>query len=90
MDGKYCIFLDSNDKKSTESITTEDNLNEKVNTNWQCWYMEYETLHEKTKGKSQVIALIDSGISSFQQKKVRKSFDLTDKKMNLMKMDMVR
>lgn len=40
--------------------------------------MEYEILHRKTKGKSQIIALIDSGISVFQKTKVDVSYNMVN------------
>lgn len=40
-------------------------MNERLNVNWQNWYMDYDSLHKNSEGKSQIVALIDSGISSF-------------------------
>lgn len=40
-----------------------------VDYGWQVDYMNYERLHEYSTGKSQRIALIDSGVSDFQMKK---------------------
>lgn len=38
--------------------------------------MEYVSLHSKAEGKSQIIALIDSGISEFQKNKIDKSYNM--------------
>ena len=83
MDDEYCFFLDSNDKKNVEIVTTKSDSNEQLNVNWQRWYMEYDSLHRNSKGESQIIALIDSGISGFQIQKVKKYFDLTDEKSGI-------
>lgn len=72
MDFSNYFFLRPN-KGNVEEITSENSYTRK-SKNWHEEYMEYETLHRKTKGKSQVIALIDSGISNFQKSKVATSY----------------
>lgn len=69
--------------KSNIEETTSENSYVRKSKNWHEDYMEYETLHRKTKGKSQVIALIDSGISDFQKPKVDVSYNVANNSNDL-------
>lgn len=56
----------------------DDEKNADANTSkeWHEEYMKYDILHQYSVGETQVIALIDSGISDFQLRKVNKSCSL--------------
>lgn len=76
LDFSNYFFLIPN-KNQVEEVTSESNYVRKSN-NWHEEHMEYEILHRKTKGKSQIIALIDSGISVFQKTKVDVSYNMVN------------
>lgn len=74
MDCSDCFFLGNKNEQSNED-TTEINYSMK-SENWHEDFMQYADLHSKTEGKSQIIALIDSGISEFQENKVDKNYNM--------------
>lgn len=64
-------------KKNENVEETSYNVSEfQKKSNWYEEYMQYKNLHEKTEGKSQIIALIDSGVSNFQKSQVERNYNM--------------
>lgn len=64
----YTFFLKGNEKINNEPD---------ISRQWQVEYLNYEKLHLKSKGSTQTIAVIDSGILEFQSSQVVSNVNFT-------------